>query len=114
MKCSSGLAVPQFHSCCPRVTKWQLPRGAWPLPTDGRETKCTSTTSSNQKQGRREAQRPNAHWQSSHSQILSPASLPRASLQMTRRMAGRSVAFSSACTPLSIGCTMNGIAAAVQ
>lgn len=48
----------------------------------------------------------------SQSQMTSPASQPPASWQMYRRMAGRSVALSTACTPASMGCTMKGMAAA--
>ena len=44
--------------------------------------------------------------------MTSPASQPPASWQMYRRMAGRSVALSTACTPASMGCTMKGMAAA--
>lgn len=52
------------------------------------------------------------HRCAAQSQMTSPASQPPASWQMYRRMAGRSVALSTACTPASMGCTMKGIAAA--
>ena len=48
---------------------------------------------------------------SSQSQMASPASLPPEDRQTTRRMAGRRVAFSAACTAPSMGCTMKGMAA---